>query len=651
MKKHRRTPMPTALLALLLSCILALGGLALPAQAAEDGAPEAVSTLETQEESTAAPEEKPSSPATDPVPSQPEGEDPNKEEPGKENPNEEEPSEDDPNEDVPGEEEPGKDDPSEEEPSEPEGPAVFTVTFQATASQRFTVEVEEGETPEVPQVEAPALAEFLGWVDASGAFVEPEEIPVTGDVTYTARWEREVSALLDTDTHPVYIGGYEDGLFRPSRNVTRAEAASMLYKLLRSKDWEQKTYSDVDPEAWYGDAIGTLAGLGILNGYTDGTLRPQNQITRAEFVTMIMGFSTLQTGAPSFKDVPADSWAAFSIYSASQLGWVSGYENGTFKPNDPITRAEVVTILNRMLGRKADSNVLQKSDVKNFYDLFSTHWAYGAIVEASTAHVPTQGADPETWASYTADTAAVSGHWVTEGGVRYYVDPATRKFARGQITIGGVKYRFDSSTCKPFTGFVTEGQWRRYYKDGALQDDISGLGLVGGPYYIKVYKPANYLIIFAKDSTGNYNTPVRAMRVSCGNPTPTGTFYTPNRFRWLKMVGDTWAQWCTQIQGNYLFHSVPNWTKSNLDLEVEEYNRLGETRSLGCIRLNCRDAKWIYDNCALGTKVYISATETSGPLAKPAGLTIPKDHTWDPTDPTAYYMCDRLGCHQDLQEN
>ena len=108
MKKHRRTPMPTALLALLLSCILALGGLALPAQAAEDGAPEAVSTLETQEESTAAPEEKPSSPATDPVPSQPEGEDPNKEEPGKENPNEEEPSEDDPNEDVPGEEEPGE---------------------------------------------------------------------------------------------------------------------------------------------------------------------------------------------------------------------------------------------------------------------------------------------------------------------------------------------------------------------------------------------------------------------------------------------------------------------------------------------------------------------------------------------------------------
>ena len=165
-----------------------------------------------------------------------------------------------------------------------------------------------------------------------------------------------------------------------------------------------------------------------------------------------------------------------------------------------------------------------------------------------------------------------------------------------------------------------------------------------------MYKPSNYLIIFAKDpATGAYNTPVQAMRVSCGVPTPTGTYYTPARYRWLKMVGDTWAQWCTQIQGNYLFHSVPNYTRSNLDLEVGEYNQLGNTRSLGCIRLNCEDAKWIYDNCGLGTQVNISATMTSGPLEKPEGLQIPIWHTWDPTDPTATYMCDQHGCHQWLK--
>ena len=136
--------------------------------------------------------------------------------------------------------------------------------------------------------------------------------------------------------------------------------------------------------------------------------------------------------------------------------------------------------------------------------------------------------------------------------------------------------------------------------------------MVSGPYFIQVYKPSNYLIIFAKDpATGAFNTPVQAMRVSCGTPTPTGTYYTPARYRWLKMVGDTWAQWCTQIQGDYLFHSVPNWTKNNKDLEVYEYNQLGNTRSLGCIRLNCEDAKWIYDNCQLGTQVNISSTLTS----------------------------------------
>ena len=248
--------------------------------------------------------------------------------------------------------------------------------------------------------------------------------------------------------------------------------------------------------------------------------------------------------------------------------------------------------------------------------------------------------------TYEKDESTVESHWVRENGKLYYVDSATRKVVRGETTINGVKYVFDSLSGAAFNGFRMDGDWRRYYQNGTAVNDISGLGVVSGPYYIKVYKPANYLIIFAKDpATGKYNTPVRSMLVSCGYGTPTGTYYTPARYRWLKMVGDTWAQWCTQIQGSYLFHSVPNWTYNNFDLEVEEYNRLGQTRSLGCIRLNCRDAKWIYDNCQLGTQVYISPTETDGPLKKPSGLQLPSWHTWDPTDPTAYYACQQRGCH------
>ena len=185
-----------------------------------------------------------------------------------------------------------------------------------------------------------------------------------------------------------------------------------------------------------------------------------------------------------------------------------------------------------------------------------------------------------------------------------------------------------------------DGTWKRYYLNGLLQDDISGLGLVSGPYYIVVDKPSNYLIIYAKDENGTYNIPVKAMLVSCGYGTPTGVYYTPYRYRWLEMVGNTWAQWCTQIQGNYLFHSVPNWTYNNLDLEVEEFNHLGETRSLGCIRLCCEDAKWIYDNCPIGTTVVIyDDAATPGPMGTPGTIYIdPDDETyrgWDPTDPDA----------------
>ena len=249
----------------------------------------------------------------------------------------------------------------------------------------------------------------------------------------------------------------------------------------------------------------------------------------------------------------------------------------------------------------------------------------------------------ERWTDYTRYEPTKKRGWLSLNGSRYYIGP-DGKCLRGEQSIDGVKYRFDSSGAAA-TGFFKEGGWSRYYKNGVLVEDISNLGLVKGPYYIKVYKPANYLIIFAKDSAGKYTIPVRSMLVSCGNPTPTGNFYTPDRYRWLEMVGGSWAQWCTQIMGSYLFHSVPNDLRNNYTMWSGEYNNLGTTRSLGCIRLNCEDAKWIYDNCVLGTHVYISPTETSGPLKKPAGLKIPSWHTWDPTDPTAKYLCKQHGCH------
>ena len=456
--------------------------------------------------------------------------------------------------------------------------------------------------------------------------------------------DKQVSDLLNTDDHTAYMRGYTNGMFKPDAGVTRAEAAQMFYSLLRRQDGERVFFPDIMGK-WHENAVSIMAGLGMLHGYPDGTFRPENKITRAEFVTIAAQFVTLTEEASSFPDVPDSHWAASFISTAAAKGWVTGDENG-FRPDATITRAETVIILNKMLGRSPDPVSSKKNDVKNFYDLFPTHWAYAHIAEASTDHTYTSDGRTETWTDYTRDTEyPTKSGWVKDGGTMYYLDAATRKFLRGEQTIDGKKYLLNSSTGAAFTGFRTEGSWRRYYKDGLLMDDISGLGVVSGPYFIKVYKSSNYLIVFAKDDAGNYNTPVRAMRASCGYSTILGTYYTPARYRWLRMVGYVWGQWCTQISGNYLFHSVPNYTYSNMDLEVEEYNHLGETRSAGCVRLNCEDAKWIYDNCVLGTKVTITDSETSGPLSKPAGIQIPSWHTWDPTDPTAQWKCKEKGCH------
>lgn len=523
---------------------------------------------------------------------------------------------------------------------------TVTVTFQMGVYGSETVEVMPGNyprtAPAIPQLPA---ANVLGWYDSKGNAVSPEYTRVFEDTVYTARWSRKISDIFNTEDHTAYINGYDNGMFKPEKGVTRAEAAKMMYSLLKVTGVEVKTFSDTENK-WFTEAVGTMAGLGVFKGYDDGTFKPQREITRAEFVKMVVGCDTITSVSPAFSDVDDDNWAAPYIATATEKGWINGFADGTFKPDKKITRAQAVTIINNMLGRSADDEVVSSGNAKDFYDVYTSHWAYADILEAATTHKYNKTDSGEKWTEYTADeNKPTQSCWVKDGNDRYYLDAKTGKFLRGEQTIDGKKYLFDSTTGAAYTGFRTVGKWKRYYKNGLQMEDISNLGLVSGPYFIKVYKNSNYLIVYAKDDSGSYNIPVKAMRVSCGYGTPVGTYYTPYRYRWLRMEGYTWAQWCTQIYGNYLFHSVPNWTQSNMDLEVEEFNYLGETRSMGCIRLNCEDAKWIYDNCVLGTRVTITINEDSGPLLKPDGIKIPSWHTWDPTDPTAKWLCEKKGCH------
>ncbi len=200
----------------------------------------------------------------------------------------------------------------------------------------------------------------------------------------------------------------------------------------------------------------------------------------------------------------------------------------------------------------------------------------------------------------------------------------------------------DRTNSSDYTWRKENGYWYAYDKAGNRVRDVSDI--VTGPYKIVTYKYQCITVVYARSSDGAYNLPVKAMICSPGYGTPEGTYYSPSSFRWLQMVGDTYAQWCTDIIGSYLYHTVPDWTLNNLDLEVDEYNYLGSIRSLGCIRLLASDCKWIYDNTSAGQEIEITPYNNS-PVSKPANIYVPSWHSWDPTDPTAHYKCLENGCH------
>ena len=194
-------------------------------------------------------------------------------------------------------------------------------------------------------------------------------------------------------------------MFDPMGSVTRAEVATIFFRLLtdeaRERFWcETNDYSDVADGSWYNNAVSTLSNMGILGGYEDGTFRPNASITRAEFTAMAMRFArdTLDGGS-IFSDVTTGDWFYAPVTSAADYGWINGYPDGTFRPNAPITRAEVAAVVNRMLQRQADEAYLAAhgDDLRQFSDLSTTYWAYETIMEAANGHTYVAGASGEVW--------------------------------------------------------------------------------------------------------------------------------------------------------------------------------------------------------------------------------------------------------------
>lgn len=219
--------------------------------------------------------------------------------------------------------------------------------------------------------------------------------------------ERETAdeePMLNINDHYQYMVGYKDATFRPNNNMTREEVAVMFSRLMVRRPIKGHIYNhnfkDLSNTRWSATAISYMNELGLIKGYPDGTFKPEKSITRAEFAAMATRFANLFGGGlQGFVDVPYTHWANDVIAKAASAGWVSGYPDGTFKPENKITRAEVVSITNRMLTRRADKDFITKhrAAILRFTDT-PTHWAFYDIVEACNGHDYTrQGTIEENW--------------------------------------------------------------------------------------------------------------------------------------------------------------------------------------------------------------------------------------------------------------
>lgn len=200
---------------------------------------------------------------------------------------------------------------------------------------------------------------------------------------------------LNTEDHFSYVVGYEDGMVKPENAITRAEVASIFYRLLKDEVRDENTtdvseFSDVSASDWYGTTVATLSSMDIVRGYEDGTFRPNAPITRAEFAAIATRFFE-ETGAEyepgTFDDVTGDEWFANAIADAVELGLIGGYPDGTVRPNNNITRAEACAVVNRTLGRIPHvDHLLPADEMRTWPDNNLSDWFYADMQEATNGH-------------------------------------------------------------------------------------------------------------------------------------------------------------------------------------------------------------------------------------------------------------------------
>ena len=255
---------------------------------------------------------------------------------------------------------------------------VFTIT--AKDGYRISNVIVDGES--VGAVSTYTFRNVTTKHTIAASFIKVSEIPGIGP------GDTGVDKWLRTDEHNSYITGYGNGLFGPENSVTRAQIAQIFYRLLKDQNVTATVnFSDVKPDAWYAEAVNALGSLGIISGVGKGKFDPDRAITRAEFCAVAARFAKVNSSTDCpFDDVNTRDWYYQAVATAASYGWVTGVSDGSFHPNNVISRAQAATIINRMLGAAADRDFVDSHVSNPYKDVSPSYWAYYQIIEASIPH-------------------------------------------------------------------------------------------------------------------------------------------------------------------------------------------------------------------------------------------------------------------------
>lgn len=293
-----------------------------------------------------------------------------------------------------------------------------TLTFDTMGGSKIAPEtVRHGLTVAKPKDPVNGGYIFDGWyTDKTYRTPYNFATPLTQDTTIYAKWflivlpgvtVKKNTPKLNTADHFAYVQGYPDGTVKPAGNITRAETAAILFRLM--DDASRKTYystksgfRDVASGSWYNTYVATLNNAGVITDSSNGYFRPNEAITRAELAAMLAKFSETTSAANYFNDVSAKYWAANAIAICAKLGWITGYPDGTFRPDRNVTRAELMAMINRATGRAPKSADAFLPGMKTWIDNTADKWYYLDVQEATNSHSYTVKGS-ETWTALTSD--------------------------------------------------------------------------------------------------------------------------------------------------------------------------------------------------------------------------------------------------------